>query len=108
MQFHKGEFCLWKPVICQEGYCDNCYIKEKTRDREITGEESKGMDNNTYIYIMKKIRMELEKEIGKKLTDEQWKAISDEAYRLGHEQGYADICIAARNLQELVVKLLRV
>ena len=24
IQFHKGSFCIYKPIFCQEGYCNEC------------------------------------------------------------------------------------
>ena len=26
LQYHKGQFCPYKPVFCQEGYCSECAI----------------------------------------------------------------------------------
>ena len=25
-QYHKGSFCIYKPMFCQEGYCSECEI----------------------------------------------------------------------------------
>ena len=24
IQYHKGSFCIYKPIFCQEGYCTEC------------------------------------------------------------------------------------
>ena len=26
LEYHKGQFCAYKPVFCQEGYCSECAI----------------------------------------------------------------------------------
>jgi hypothetical protein len=26
MEFRKGSFCLFRPILCQEGYCHRCFI----------------------------------------------------------------------------------
>ena len=26
LEYHKGQFCAYKPVFCQEGYCSECDI----------------------------------------------------------------------------------
>ncbi len=26
LEYHKGQFCDYKPVFCQEGYCSECFI----------------------------------------------------------------------------------
>lgn len=26
MEYHKGEFCRYKSIFCQEGYCSNCEL----------------------------------------------------------------------------------
>jgi ferredoxin len=30
LQYHKGSFCVYKSIFCQEGYCSNCevYLRE--------------------------------------------------------------------------------
>ncbi len=34
---HKGQDCPFKPITCQEGFCDNCQIyQERTTGREAT------------------------------------------------------------------------
>jgi hypothetical protein len=32
MENHKGQTCIYKPVLCQEGYCDDCYIAHICRE----------------------------------------------------------------------------
>jgi hypothetical protein len=38
LEYHKGSFCVYTPIFCQEGYCSNCeiYVKKllptKTKD----------------------------------------------------------------------------
>ncbi len=26
LEYHKGQFCAYKPIFCQEGYCCECAI----------------------------------------------------------------------------------
>ena len=26
LEYHKGQFCVYEPVFCQEGYCSECAI----------------------------------------------------------------------------------
>lgn len=26
MEYHKGQPCIYKPILCQEGHCSECYI----------------------------------------------------------------------------------
>jgi hypothetical protein len=26
IEYHRGEPCVYKPLLCQEGYCSNCEI----------------------------------------------------------------------------------
>jgi len=27
LEYHKGSFCIYKPIFCQEGYCSGCEIR---------------------------------------------------------------------------------
>ena len=29
LQYHKGSFCLYKSLFCQEGYCSSCEIAQE-------------------------------------------------------------------------------
>jgi hypothetical protein len=33
IQYHKGQGCIVKPVLCQEGYCSECYIYQSKFSR---------------------------------------------------------------------------
>ena len=36
LQYHKGNLCLYKSIICQEGYCSGCFIYlEKSQQRDL-------------------------------------------------------------------------
>jgi hypothetical protein len=26
LEYHKGQTCKFKPILCQEGFCSDCYI----------------------------------------------------------------------------------
>ncbi len=44
-EWHKGEQCLYRdePLLCQEGFCDRCYIKDRwlvSRQQENSKKES--------------------------------------------------------------------
>jgi hypothetical protein len=29
LEYHKGSFCVYTPIFCQEGYCSECEINYK-------------------------------------------------------------------------------
>jgi hypothetical protein len=33
LQYHKGQACKIKPVLCQEGYCSECFIYQSKYSR---------------------------------------------------------------------------
>jgi len=40
VEYHKGYPCVYKPILCQEGYCSDCAVYlEKSRGRAWVDEE---------------------------------------------------------------------
>ena len=37
LEYHKGSFCPYKPLFCQEGYCSECmiYIKMPSLSKQV-------------------------------------------------------------------------
>jgi len=33
LQYHKGQACNIKPILCQEGYCSECFIYQSKYSR---------------------------------------------------------------------------
>ena len=45
VEYHKGYPCVYKPILCQEGYCSDCAVYlEKSRGRAWVNEETDMVD----------------------------------------------------------------
>lgn len=40
LEYHKGQPCVHIPLLCQEGFCDNCWIDQTLNDKKKTREVS--------------------------------------------------------------------